>query len=112
MASASLRILLERLIDYASLFPPAGLAISPAVKNFEHYGHSQNAWMLGRFIVPAARLAEFEKAFQHLPAANKNDSFIWRLSALIGPDLAAEVTAIQEFNHRHANRSGGRKIVI
>lgn len=58
----SFRSLLASLIDYAGLFPPASLTMEEAVKNYVRYRSSPQAWMLGRFIVPAARLEEFERA--------------------------------------------------
>lgn len=57
-----LRFLLENLIDYAGLFPPAELPMAEAVKNFAAYRQSEHSWMLGKFIVPASRLEEFEQA--------------------------------------------------
>lgn len=119
MASAPLRILLENLIDYAGLFPPAGLAMLPAVENFEQYRQSAHAWMLGRFIVPVSRLQEFESAFQQLTPvlpplvrAIRKDGRKWRLSALIGTNIAADLAAIQEFNRRLASRQDGREVLI
>ncbi len=47
------------LVDYAGLFPPARLDMSSAVENYALYRSETLAWMLGRFICPAARLAEF-----------------------------------------------------
>lgn len=49
---------LSRLIDYAGLFPPASLELPTALANYREYRDAPDAWMLGRFIVPAARLAE------------------------------------------------------
>lgn len=57
-ASAGLRAFLTGLIDYAGLFPPARLPLEEAVPNFAAYRQSSDAWMLGRFICPAARLAD------------------------------------------------------
>ncbi len=54
----SLRVLLENLIDYAGLFPPAALPMSDAVSNYTRYRNSPEAWMLGRFVVPASRLKD------------------------------------------------------
>jgi hypothetical protein len=54
----SLRVLLDSLIDYAGLFPPAALSMEEAVRNYEKYRESKYAWMLGRFVVPAAKLGE------------------------------------------------------
>lgn len=56
------RAALERLIDYAGLFPPASLAMEDAVANYDRARSSAPAWMLGRFIVPATRLVELRSA--------------------------------------------------
>jgi hypothetical protein len=55
---ASLRALLSGLIDYAGLFPPAKLPLDSAIRNYARYRQEADVWMLGRFIIPAARLAE------------------------------------------------------
>ena len=49
---------LAGLIDYAGLFPPATLALEPALGLYGRYRAGADAWMLGRFLIPAARLAE------------------------------------------------------
>jgi hypothetical protein len=56
--NASLRALLTGLIDYAGLFPPAQLQLEPALANDAAYRSGPDAWMLGRFVCPAARLKE------------------------------------------------------
>ena len=90
----SLHILLHSLIDYAGLFPPAGLKMADAVANYGRYKNGPNAWALGRFVVPAARLDEFEKYF--VPDRN-----MWHLSALIGQNPAEDLARVEEFNGRH-----------
>ncbi|GAB4365073.1 MAG: hypothetical protein Kow0042_04050 [Calditrichia bacterium] len=50
---------MRHLIDYAGLFPPAKLSMEEAVKNYCRYMKGADSWMLGRFICPLARLAEF-----------------------------------------------------
>lgn len=50
--------LLAHLIDYAGLFPPASLSMEEAVRNYQTYSRGMYAWMLGRFVVPAARAKE------------------------------------------------------
>lgn len=45
-------------MDYAGLFPPARLPLDPALRDYARYRSGPDAWMLGRFIVPAARLHE------------------------------------------------------
>jgi hypothetical protein len=56
--TASLRALLTEIIDYAGLFPPARLPLDEAIRNYARYRQESNTWMLGRFVIPAARLAE------------------------------------------------------
>ena len=90
----SLHILLHSLIDYAGLFPPAGLKMAEAVGNYRRYKKDPNAWALGRFVVPASRLEEFETHF--VP-----DREMWHLSALIGQNPAEDFARISEFNGRH-----------
>src|SRR5947209_7873815 len=51
--SPALRALLERVIDYAGMFPPAMLAADEAITNYEGYRHGHHSWML-RFLVVAA----------------------------------------------------------
>jgi hypothetical protein len=91
----ALRSLLEALVDYAGLFPPAGLAMRPAVENYARYRSSPYAWMLGRFIVPVARLTEFEQAWGE--AGNPDG---WKLSALVAKP-ENEFPAVRAFNEKH-----------
>lgn len=96
-----IRVLLTSIVDYAGLFPPAGLTMEAAVSNYAAYRQSPHAWMLARFIVPVSRLPEFEGAADaHLP--RQADADPWFISALIGEDLDAEIDAIFAFNQRHA----------
>jgi hypothetical protein len=50
--------LLSRLIDHAPLFPPASLSLHEALEEDRRAQESANAFMLGRFVCPAARLTE------------------------------------------------------
>jgi len=52
------RELLRGLIDYAGLFPPASLALPDAVRNYQKYRDGPNAWMLARFVIPAALVGQ------------------------------------------------------
>src|SRR6266576_424446 len=106
-------VLLRDLIDYAGLFPPASLAMATSVANYDAYLRSEWSWILGRFIVPVARLAEFEEAFAELPTPTPGTGFTnWRLSGLLGPDPVADVAFIREFNARLASSSSGRRAVV
>jgi hypothetical protein len=80
------RSLVASLVDYAGLFPPASLSMPKAVENYLRYRSSPEAWMLGRFIVPAARLDEFEALMEgHAPVP---------VSALAGSNLESDVERI------------------
>ena len=94
---SALEALLRESIDYAGLFPPAGLGMAQAVANYASYRTGPHAWALGRFVVPASRLVELEQAvdglLQRSPSSDR-----WRIAALLGTDPAREFEAIGEFN--------------
>lgn len=105
--------LLRDLIDYAGLFPPASLAMAASVANYDAYLRSEWRWILGRFIIPVARLGEFEEAVAGLPTPTHGPGFVyWRLSALLGSDPVADVARIGEFNARMTDYSSGRRAVV
>jgi hypothetical protein len=52
------RALLTRFFDHAPMFPPASLAPAEALAEDRRARESENAWMLGRLVWPAAKLAE------------------------------------------------------
>jgi hypothetical protein len=104
-------LLLRELIDYAGLFPPASLGMGAAVAGYDTYSRSEWNWMLGRFIVPVSRLAEFEEAFAGLPSSGDEGPMNWRLSALLGADPVADVDRLREFNGRMAGE-GSRKALV
>jgi hypothetical protein len=105
--------LLRDLIDYAGLFPPASLPMASSVTNYDAYSRSQWNWILGRFIVPVARLGEFEQVFAGLPALTHETQFInWRLSVLLGSDVAADIGSIHAFNARIAAYRSGRSAEV
>ena len=54
----SLKNFCSKIIDYAGLFPPASLELGQAFHNFVFYLQGEYKWMLGKFIIPAKRLAE------------------------------------------------------
>jgi hypothetical protein len=68
MPLPSVRAFLAGIIDYAGLFPPARLPLDRAIANYAKYRVSSDAWMLGRFIIPAARLGELDAFAQDFSA--------------------------------------------
>jgi hypothetical protein len=108
--TSSLRALLSGLFDYAGLFPPAALDMKEAVRKFAVHGCGPRAWMLGRFIVPAARIDEFER---ELPGALATSPRAepWRVSVLAAPPFDDTVTRIWDFNGTRG-ACGSREAVI
>jgi len=105
--------LLRDLIDYAGLFPPASLDMAPAVANYDAYSRSEWNWILGRFIVPVARLAEFEEVLFGFPTSEQGAGFpSWRLSVLLGSDVVADVARICDFKSRMASSSSSRRAIV
>ncbi|HEX6292540.1 MAG TPA: hypothetical protein VFZ66_25360 [Herpetosiphonaceae bacterium] len=102
----SIHILMKQIIDYAGLFPPAALAMQPAVASYAEYRQQEDAWALGRFILPVSRLSEFEGASRDLlPRDASVDP--WHLSVLGTADLKSDLAAIQAFNRRHTRADQG-----
>ncbi len=104
--------LLRDLIDYAGLFPPASLSILQSVANYDAYARSKWNWMLGRFVVPVARLGDFEEALAGLPPPISDRESKCRLSVLLGAAPAEDVACIREFNTRSTTRNPKRPIVV
>lgn len=105
--------LLKNLIDYAGLFPPASLDMTSSVTNYDLYLHSKWNWILGRFIVPVARLKEFQIALDHLPAKTENEiSAPWRLCVLPGSDVKSDVARILAFNSRSKKDRSKREAIV
>lgn len=59
----ALRALLESLIDYAGVFPPAGLSLETAVCNYGDYRNGKYSWMLRSFVIGAAEMPRVPKSF-------------------------------------------------
>ncbi len=103
----AIKHLLHQIVDYAGLFPPAGLPLDQVVENYREYVGSETNWMLARLIVPASRLEEFATVYQKVIAGNAGGD-PWQISALIPPVNAAEdgfakaMQAIESFNAAHS----------
>lgn len=96
--------LLNGLIDYAGLFPPAGEDMRTAVDNYAEYLRGSDRAALGRFIVPLARIAEFEDAAADRFPRERN-ARPWRISVLVADDVRSAANEIADFNARHTGKS-------
>jgi hypothetical protein len=99
---AAARALLDGLIDYAGLFPPAGLTMPEAVRNYAAYQRRPDAWALGRFVLPVARLGELETALDQLSEGERLGTR-WPLTALLGPALHPDLVLVEDFNARYVH---------
>ena len=98
---ALIDVLLDGLIDFAGLYPPASLEMQPMVDRYAAALAGPEAWMTGRVIVPAGGLDAFALAAQqHLVAEALEDP--WCVSVLVGMNqLSADLDAIDAFNEAH-----------
>lgn len=92
----SVRCLLAGAIDYAGLFPPAGLSMPEAVINYATYRNSNYSWVLGRFVVTAARLDEFYESARDF--ISRDAASAWRLSVVVGDDVIDTIRGVDDFN--------------
>ena len=76
--NAALRTLLDGVIDYAGLFPPARLPLDEAARNYANYRREADAWMLRHFVIPVGQLDDLAKCVGDL----SGDEATWSLSVL------------------------------
>jgi len=91
---ASAVALMAGTVDYAGLFPPAALSMAEAAAEYAAALAGPDAWLLGRFVVPAGRLAELSA----VRAAVADPSPQWRISAIVADESDADVDSIAAFN--------------
>ncbi|MCB0825149.1 MAG: hypothetical protein KDC26_03085 [Armatimonadetes bacterium] len=84
---ASLRALVDRMIDYAGLFPPAKLEMEAAVAEFLDIMKSDSGFYVDRFVCPAGDIEALEDALtkHHVNIDNEDASEI----AVIAPRLSS-----------------------
>jgi hypothetical protein len=97
VVSAVLRALLEGIVDYAGLFPPASLDVTSAVRNYASYRAGTDRWMLGRFVVGIAKLPELRST---IGTVRKKDD-AWPLS-VVAPDAAAATSVLRGIDDANA----------
>lgn len=105
-AAGGLQALLAQIIDYAGLFPPAGLPLDEALRNYAHYRRAPDAWMLARFVIPTRRLPDLAD-FRDVLASNP--PFVFSVLGTGGDDVSTfldaltdDVATIQAFHAEHA----------
>src|SRR5687768_9635872 len=109
LPTSSVRVLLQGVVDYAGLFPPASLDMTAGAAEYAEHRTGPYAWALARFVLPAARLEEFEESAEALLPRLGADS--WALSALLGSDIEQDIERIEVFNERHRDARSGAVLV-
>lgn len=99
MPPASARALMAGAVDYAGLFPPAQLPLADALAEYRRALAGADAWMLGRFIVPAMQLSVLADAV----VRDAHDGRGWTVSAIVREHMDEDAAAVQAFNQRAAN---------
>lgn len=112
----AIQTLMSSLIDYAGLFPPAGLDMARASEAYARGLRSGHAGILARFVCPSRRLAELSGAgASMMPGTFATSGYRehaestepWRISVLVDDDLPACLSRLDAFNQRHANPDQG-----
>jgi hypothetical protein len=114
------RALLGRLIDHAPLFPPASLPMPEALGEDRRARRSRHAWMLGRFVCPAAKLGELGDERRALTVVGdapvsdaRIESFETRELGRFSGEVYVEGVALDEIARRGLRakiRCGGERV--
>jgi hypothetical protein len=103
--------LLDGLVDYAGLFPPAGESMRQALEGYAAYLNGPDRKALGRLIIPFSRLKEFEStASEFLPRKPGREP--WKMSVIGTGDFSAAAGELASFNLRHSESATAGSAVI
>lgn len=99
----SLNSFLEGIVDYAGLFPPAGLDLESALNNYQRYLNGKFHWMLGNFVIPIANLLEANAApgysYSVIASPDLGTPEVKRLSIFKGQINMVEICLLPEKHH-------------
>lgn len=104
---STLAALLVHVIDYAGLYPPASLDMREAVSNFVSYSRGAHSWMLGRFVVPAARLEEFRSEVEGLET-----DLSWKVSVVGTGNVSSDLKSIEKLRNSRNIRIDALEVKI
>jgi len=125
----SAKSLLDGIIDYAGLFPPAKLPMDEAFARFAEHRSSDDGWMLARFVCPVARLDELEPLLEnaqpsHLPIAvsvlgrggDALESFLESVeqdaASITGFSTRQSERSVVDIYEVHLPEAGGAKVAV
>jgi hypothetical protein len=88
------RVLLQGIIDYTGLVPPAPLEVDEAVAAYRAARHHDHGWVLGRFVSPASRLEELAASLSATMVAGEEP---WPISVVLDGELGRAAARAQSF---------------
>lgn len=98
----ALETLLDGVIDYAGLFPPARLDMADAVGEYLDLLAQPESLLVNRFVCPAGRLAELAEALE-----SEDDAIQFGVS-VVGTGISAiadDLAAMEEFDRKLGDRA-------
>lgn len=107
----SFRAFAEGLIDYAGIFPPAGLPLPEALRNYVRYREEREAWMLARFVCPAERLPEVQTPVR-ISALGRSGPAGTSSAESFDAGLRADIEEIARYRERMGPSGGVEAIEI
>ncbi|MDZ4835558.1 MAG: hypothetical protein SGJ27_17425 [Candidatus Melainabacteria bacterium] len=119
----ALRALVEDLIDYAGVFPPASVELDKALEQFKTYQNGEHTWMLRWFVVSGKDVdqvpSQFDGALSIIAIADDSRAAALETTAVIEashpvycevkPGDSAGLDAIKQANNFAKIRMGGVK---
>ena len=90
--------LLASVVDYAGMFPPANLPLSGALREYASARAGAHGWLLGRFLLPLARLPDLEDSLGSIPTPRP--VAYWPLGAIAARAAIGQLDTIAQFNDR------------
>ena len=88
------RLLLEHLIDYAGLFPPAELRLVDALDEYRLGRRGSAGWVLGRFLCPASQLEPLAGALTASMVAGEEP---WSIGVVVDEPVATATARAHAF---------------
>ena len=80
------------------MFPPANLPLSEALRQYASARSGAHGWLVGRFLVPLARLADVEDSLGNMPATDAGAH--WPLGVIAARASIGQLDVIPQFNDR------------
>jgi hypothetical protein len=95
--------LMRGIIDYAGMFPPAGLPAAEAAQKYAGHAAHPQAWMLGSLVMSSAVIAQLDPATEQFGGTK-------RLTIVLAGDPEMQLDIA--LNHAAAGRRSGRQTAV